>query len=155
MVTVPAERMKFLLFMGSELLGFGGLGHVEHQEVDQVRDHHRGGVRGAGVGDVQVVRLGPVDVALLAQQEAAQAAARRLFAVYATLPSYRAILAREGAADAADIAIIGNEQTVAAQVARLAAAGVTDLNCAFYPVKEDPDVQARSYAALARLAVLQ
>ena len=94
-------------------------------------------------------------IAVTDQVEAAQAAARRLFAVYATLPSYRAILAREGAADAADIAIIGNEQTVAAQVARLAAAGVTDLNCAFYPVKEDPDVQARSYAALARLAVLQ
>ncbi len=94
-------------------------------------------------------------IAVTDQVEAAKAAARRVFAVYATLPSYRAILDREGVADAAGVALIGNEQAVAAQVARLSAAGVTDLICSFYPVKEDPDAQARSYAALAKLAVLQ
>jgi len=94
-------------------------------------------------------------IAVTDQVEAAKTAARRAFAVYSTLPSYRAILDREGAADAAGVAMIGNEQQVADQIARLADAGVTDLNCAFYPVKEDPDVQARSYAALARLAVLR
>ncbi len=94
-------------------------------------------------------------IAVTDQVEAAKAAARRVFSVYATLPSYRAILDREGVADAAGVAIIGNEQEVAAQVARLADAGVTDLNGAFYPVKEYPDVQAHSYAALARLAKLR
>ncbi len=94
-------------------------------------------------------------IAVTDQVEAARDAARRVFSVYATLPSYRAILDREGAADAAGVAIIGNEQEVAAQIARLADGGVTDLNCAFYPIAEDPDVQARSYATLARLAKLR
>lgn len=91
-------------------------------------------------------------IAVTAQQDTARRAAQRVFAVYATLPSYRAILDREGATDAADVAIIGDEAEVAARMRALAAAGVTDLACSFYPVKEDPDVQARSYAALAALA---
>ncbi len=94
-------------------------------------------------------------IAVTGQVEAAKAAARRVFAVYATLPSYRAILDREGAADAADVAIIGDEQAIAVQVERLAAAGVTDLICSFYPIEEDADVQVRSHATLAQLALLQ
>ena len=52
--------------------------------------------------------------------------AARVFAIYGQLPSYRAMLDREGAAGPADVAIVGHEDTVAAQIATLAEAGVTD-----------------------------
>jgi 5,10-methylenetetrahydromethanopterin reductase len=52
--------------------------------------------------------------------------AARVFAIYGELPSYRAMLDREGAAGPADVAIVGDEGTVAAQIGALAEAGVTD-----------------------------
>ena len=56
----------------------------------------------------------------------ARARAAKVFAVYGQLPSYRAMLDREGAAGPADIAIAGDEVTVSAQIMALADAGVTD-----------------------------
>jgi F420-dependent oxidoreductase-like protein len=56
----------------------------------------------------------------------ARARAAKVFAVYGQLPSYRAMLDREGAAGPADIAIAGDENTVSAQIMALADAGVTD-----------------------------
>lgn len=53
--------------------------------------------------------------------------ATRTFGVYGAMPSYRAVLEREGAAGPADVAIIGDEQEVGTQIARLAEAGATDL----------------------------
>lgn len=48
------------------------------------------------------------------------------FAVYGQLPSYRAMLDREGADGPADVAIIGDEATVEARIRDLADTGVTD-----------------------------
>jgi 5,10-methylenetetrahydromethanopterin reductase len=56
----------------------------------------------------------------------ARARAAEVFAIYGQLPSYRAMLDREGAAGPADIAIAGDEDTVSAQIMALADAGVTD-----------------------------
>jgi F420-dependent oxidoreductase-like protein len=63
---------------------------------------------------------------------AARARADRVLAIYGQLPSYRAMLDREGAAGPGDVAIAGDEDSVAAQVAALAAAGVTDFVAAEY-----------------------
>jgi 5,10-methylenetetrahydromethanopterin reductase len=57
---------------------------------------------------------------------AARSAAAQEFAIYGQLPSYRAMLDKEGAAGPADVAIVGDEDTVAAQVMALAESGVTD-----------------------------
>jgi F420-dependent oxidoreductase-like protein len=57
---------------------------------------------------------------------AARERASRVFAIYGELPSYRAMLDREGAAGPADVAIVGDEDTVGAQIGTLADAGVTD-----------------------------
>jgi 5,10-methylenetetrahydromethanopterin reductase len=57
---------------------------------------------------------------------AARAAAAEEFAIYGQLPSYRAMLDKEGAAGPADVAIVGAEDTVAAQITALADGGVTD-----------------------------
>ena len=58
--------------------------------------------------------------------EAARARAAKVFEIYGMLPSYRAMLDREGAAGPADVAIVGDEDAVAAQITQLADYGVTD-----------------------------
>ncbi|GIH94320.1 TIGR03564 family F420-dependent LLM class oxidoreductase [Planobispora siamensis] len=58
--------------------------------------------------------------------EAARARAAEVFAVYGHLPSYRAMLDKEGAEGPAQVALIGDEDTVGAQLETLAKAGVTD-----------------------------
>jgi 5,10-methylenetetrahydromethanopterin reductase len=80
--------------------------------------------RDAGRPSPRVVCVLPVcvtdDVA------ASRAGANKVFAIYGQLPSYRAMLDREGAAGPGDVAITGDEDTVAAQIMALADAGVTD-----------------------------
>ena len=58
--------------------------------------------------------------------DAARERAGKIFAMYGGLPSYRAMLDKEGAAGPADVAIVGDESTVAKEVARIADAGATD-----------------------------
>jgi len=58
--------------------------------------------------------------------DAARAQAAETFAIYGQLPSYRAMLDREGAGGPADVAIVGTQAEVQAQVRRLADIGATD-----------------------------
>ncbi|WP_280417989.1 TIGR03564 family F420-dependent LLM class oxidoreductase [Nocardia carnea] len=58
--------------------------------------------------------------------DAARERAARTFATYGTLPSYRAMMDREGAAGPADLAIIGTEDQVAARVREVFDAGATE-----------------------------
>jgi len=76
---------------------------------------------------------------------AARSSAAETFAVYGQLPSYRAMLDREGAAGPADVAIVGDEKEVAARFEELEAAGVTDLGVAAFGSDED---RARTRAFL-------
>jgi F420-dependent oxidoreductase-like protein len=57
---------------------------------------------------------------------AARAGAEKVFAIYGSLPSYRAMLDKEGAAGPGDVVIAGDEDAVTAQIMALADAGVTD-----------------------------
>jgi 5,10-methylenetetrahydromethanopterin reductase len=67
----------------------------------------------------------------------ARASAAKDFAIYGQLPSYRAMLDREGAADPSDVALVGDEDTVAAQILALADAGVTDFVAAEFGHGQD------------------
>jgi len=67
----------------------------------------------------------------------ARARAARVFAIYGQLPSYRAMLDREGASGPADVAITGDEDTVSAQIMALADAGVTDFVAGEYARGEE------------------
>ncbi len=58
--------------------------------------------------------------------DAARSRAAKVFEIYGHLPSYRAMLDKEGAAGPAGIAIVGDEDTVAEQITALAGFGVTD-----------------------------
>lgn len=59
--------------------------------------------------------------------DGARERAARAFSIYDTLPSYKAMLEREGVGGPADVAIVGDEATVTAGIERLADIGVTDL----------------------------
>ena len=61
------------------------------------------------------------DDAIAAREQAAAG-----FAIYGQLPSYRAMLDREGAAGPADVAIVGSEDEVRAGIERVAESGATD-----------------------------
>jgi 5,10-methylenetetrahydromethanopterin reductase len=65
---------------------------------------------------------------------------------YQDLPSYRAMLDREGAEGPADVAIVGTETQVSDALHTLEAAGATDF--AALPMSLDPDVVARTRACL-------
>jgi F420-dependent oxidoreductase-like protein len=69
--------------------------------------------------------------------DAARAQAAQMFEGYGDLPSYRAMLDREGAAGPADVAVVGDEDSVAAQVAELAKAGVTDFVASDFNGRQD------------------
>ena len=56
--------------------------------------------------------------------------------VYGMLPSYRAMLDREGVAGPEELAIVGNESTLRAAIQRLRDVGVTDFNAAVMPVAD-------------------
>lgn len=78
----------------------------------------------AGRPAPQIVTSLPVCVT--SDVDAARERAARDFQVYGFLPSYRAMLDREGAEGPADVAIVGDEATVEKQVRALADAGVTE-----------------------------
>ena len=71
-----------------------------------------------------------VPVSVTDDPSAARSEAEQVFAIYGTLPSYRAMLDREGAAGPGDIALVGDEDTVRKGIGLYAEAGVTDLNVA-------------------------
>ena len=66
--------------------------------------------------------------------------------IYGQLPSYRAMLDREGAGDPSDIAVIGDESAGAEALEQLRAAGVTDFTAA--EMGRDPDEVERTRAFL-------
>jgi alkanesulfonate monooxygenase SsuD/methylene tetrahydromethanopterin reductase-like flavin-dependent oxidoreductase (luciferase family) len=68
---------------------------------------------------------------------AARAQAAEDFAIYGQLPSYRAMLDKEGAAGPADVAIVGDEDAVTAQIKALADGGVTDFVAGEYARGEE------------------
>jgi len=80
--------------------------------------------------------------------DAARALAAQTFAVYGGLPSYRAMLDREGAEGPADVAIVGDEETVAAAVRGVFDAGATELMAAPFG---DTEAVARTTGLLAGL----
>jgi 5,10-methylenetetrahydromethanopterin reductase len=86
---------------------------------------------------VQVAASLPVSVTDDVAGARAQAAEQ--FSMYGFLPSYRAMLDREGYANPEDAAIIGDEETVSARLDELSAAGVDE----FAAVTFDPSPEGR------------
>ncbi|MGH9045732.1 MAG: TIGR03564 family F420-dependent LLM class oxidoreductase [Acidimicrobiales bacterium] len=73
----------------------------------------------------------------------------KALAIYPSLPSYRAMLDIEGADTAADVAFLGSEEEVTADIDRLAEAGATDFTAS---VIGDADERDRTWKLLSELA---
>lgn len=84
----------------------------------------------AGRPAPQIVASLPV--AVTDDIEALRATAAQTFQVYGGLPSYRAMLDKEGSAGPEDAAIIGDETTVAAAVNAIGDAGATEFSAACF-----------------------
>lgn len=115
-----------------------------------LRDHIGPTLRGAAeeagrpADAVHVVAGLPISVTDDVTGARAQAAEQ--FATYGTLPSYRAMLDREGYAEPADAAIIGDEHAVSDRLDELAAVGVDEFSAVVFD--SAPEVRERTRALL-------
>jgi F420-dependent oxidoreductase-like protein len=83
----------------------------------------------------------------------ARSAGGALYQAYGNLPNYQRILAHGGIAGPADAVIVGDEDSVTAQVQALFEAGATDVWAAPFPVGDDPaGSRGRTRALLSSLA---
>jgi 5,10-methylenetetrahydromethanopterin reductase len=103
--------------------------------------------KAAGRPSPRVVCILPVCVT--DDPDGARAGAAKVFAIYGQLPSYRAMLDREGAAGPADVALVGAEDAVAAQISALADVGVTDFVAGEYARGDDATRTRRFLSSLA------
>jgi F420-dependent oxidoreductase-like protein len=95
--------------------------------------------------------IAALPVCVTDDKEAAARRAAETFAAYGSLPSYRAMLDREGVAGPADIAIIGTAAEVQERIEALAGIGVTDF--AAVESGATPDEVANTREALKGLLV--
>ena len=75
-------------------------------------------------------------VAVTSDVDGARELAAKEFAVYGMLPSYRAMLDREGAAGPADVAIVGDAATVRAGIERVFDSGATEFVAVTYAERD-------------------
>ena len=80
--------------------------------------------------------VGGYPIALTTKPDEARAEIAKNLVIYGQLPSYRAMLDREGVAGPADIAILGDENLLRGEIKRLEDAGVTDFNAAIMNVED-------------------
>ena len=80
--------------------------------------------------------VGGFPMALTTNVEAAREKINEQLVIYGQLPSYRAMLDKEGAEGPADIALVGDENALRGEIQRLESIGVTDFNAAIVDVEE-------------------
>ncbi len=106
----------------------------------------RGAAAEAGRSESDVRVAASLPVCVTDDVDGARKQAANEFAIYGTLPSYRAMLDREGYAGPEDAAIIGDEQTVSERLDELSAAGVDEFTAAVFDAS--PEVRERTRALL-------
>lgn len=97
----------------------------------------------AGRPEPRIVAALPI--ALTNNEETTREALGKSLAMYGQLPSYRAMLDKEGAAGPADVAIVGDEKALDAGLQRLRDAGVTDFDAAIGSVEDGADARTLEY----------
>ena len=102
----------------------------------------------AGRSEPQVI--GGFPIILTNKPDAAREQIAKQLTMYGTLPSYRAMLDREGVDGPADIAIAGDENLLRGEIRRLESIGVTTFNAAVSAV--EPGATERTVEFLASLA---
>jgi len=90
-----------------------------------------------------------VAVAVCTDPDAARSAAATVFARYQGLANYQRQLAREDVTSVADLAVVGDGDAVARQLASYVQAGATEIWAVPFPVDSDGDAVARTRRVLA------
>ena len=85
-------------------------------------------------------------------EAAGRAAVAEMVTQSAALPSYRAVLEREGARSPEDVGLVGSESEVREELERLAALGVTDFNAVVAGAGGEPESARRTLDFLAGLS---
>ncbi len=71
----------------------------------------------------------------------------KMLVMYGQLPSYRAMLDKEGAAGPEEVAIVGDESSLDAAMARLRDIGVTDFDAAIIPAEDGAEERTLDFLA--------
>ena len=100
----------------------------------------------AGRPETSVRVVASLPVSVTDDVTGARAQAAEEFAMYGHLPSYRAMLDREGYANPEDAAIIGDEKTVSDRLDELSGVGVDEFTAVVFDAS--PEVRARTRALL-------
>jgi len=119
--------------------------------LSTVADHIVPGIRAAASAAGRPsphVAVG-LPVCVTEDHESAHEQASKTFAIYGQLPSYRAMLDREGAEGPADVAVIGDEAALARAIDRLTDSGATEFIAAPFG---DRAARERTVAALSAIA---
>lgn len=93
-----------------------------------------------------------VPVAIDPDASRGRAAAAAVFARYGGLPNYQRLFEREGVDGAADLAVVGNEQTVADRLGAFVAAGATDVWAVPFDTGADAELTRRALVGLSGLS---
>jgi len=109
----------------------------------------RAAAQAAGRPEPRVVVSLPIAITSEAERARVAEQINADLAIYPTLPSYRAMLDKEGAQGPADVAFIGDEESVAASIEKLAAGGDTDFVAAMVG---DAEERRRALSLLSELA---
>jgi 5,10-methylenetetrahydromethanopterin reductase len=89
--------------------------------------------------------IAALPIALTGDPAKAREVANKAFAIYGQLPSYRAMLDREGAANPGDVGIVGDEAALRAGLGRLRDAGVTHFAASLYPAEAGSVERTRAF----------
>lgn len=127
----------------------GGAEYLERFALAELRE----GAQSAG-RPLPRIAVG-LPVAVCSDRAAGRAAAARMNAQSAALPSYQSALVRGGAEGPEDVALVGDEEHVRGELARLAALGVTEFNAVCTPIPEEPHALERTHELLADVARAQ
>ena len=104
----------------------------------------RGAAAEAGRPESAVRVAAALPISVTDDVDGARKHAAKEFAVYGTLPSYRAMLDREGYAGPEDAAIIGDEATVSARIDELSAAGVDEFTGSLFDTSAEGRARTRA-----------
>jgi 5,10-methylenetetrahydromethanopterin reductase len=151
-VTSPPVLVAALGDLMLRLAGTVADGTITWMTGTQTIDSHiapriRAAAEEAGRPAPRIVVALPVCVTT--KVEATKEQIDKVTAIYPSLPSYKAMLEKEGVERPSEIAFVGDDQTVVTALERLAAAGATDFVASVFGQRDEQD---RTLALLSEIA---